>query len=78
VFAPLNPSGKDPLVGRSAEWARAESSDRQRSSERRRVRRRTRAASAIRARIRVRVWLACAGALAVMMIGIYLMLARDG
>jgi cell division septal protein FtsQ len=71
----LDPKGKDPLVGRSAEWARSESSDRHRSSERRRVKRRSRSGSAIRARIRVRVWLACIGALLVMLVGIYLALS---
>lgn len=73
----MDPKGKDPLIGRSAEWARAESSDRHRSTERRRVRRRTRTVSATRARIRVRVWLACAGALVVMLIGIYFVVARS-
>lgn len=76
-------TGKDPLVDPSAEWLRAaqsperpRSSGRHRTSGRHRVRRRTRKPSDIRSKIRVRVWLACTGALIVMVLAIYLTLGR--
>ncbi|HVX97549.1 MAG TPA: hypothetical protein VHK47_21735 [Polyangia bacterium] len=79
----MDPNGKDPLVDPSSEWLRAAqsperppASGRHRSSGRHRVRRRTRKPSDIRSKIRVRVWLACTGALIVMVLAIYLALGR--
>jgi hypothetical protein len=69
-------TGKDPLVDRSADWARLHEQERHRSSERHRVRRRTRVPNPTRSRIRLRVWLACTGALLVMAIGIFLALGH--
>jgi hypothetical protein len=70
--------GKDPLVDPAADWAQASGAERHRTVERHRRKRRTRSPSAIRARIRLRIWLACTGALLVMVLGIYLMLGREG
>jgi hypothetical protein len=69
--------GKDPLVDQAADWAQASGTERQRTVERHRRKRRTRSPSAVRARIRLRIWLACTGALLVMVLGIYLMLGRE-
>ena len=69
--------GKDPLVESSAEWMRATSSGRHRMQERHRVRRRARRPNTVRAKIRMRVWLACTGALFVMVLVIYLAIGRE-
>jgi hypothetical protein len=74
--AVVAPNGRDPLVDTSGDFSH--SSERQRSSERHRVRRRVRLPNVTRTRIRLRMWLACAGALLVMAVGIYLMLDRGG
>jgi hypothetical protein len=41
------------------------------------MRRRVRTSSPVRTRIRIRVWLACVGALLVMLIGIYFALGHS-
>lgn len=73
----MDVNGKGPLVDPSAEWVRAASSGRHRTTERHRVRRRARRSSAVRAKIRVRMWIACTGALLVMAIVIYLAIGRE-
>jgi hypothetical protein len=70
-------NGKDPLVDLAADWARSASAERHKTGERQRVRRRTRRPSAVRSKIRLRIWLACAGALLVMALVIYLALGSQ-
>jgi hypothetical protein len=73
----LDLNGKDPLVDTTSEWLRVPAAEPRHGTGRHRVRRRARKVNNIRAKIRLRMWLACTGALLMMVIGIYLALGRE-